>query len=1011
MKHYLQTTIFRLLLAAVMVYLLPMVVWGQGIQPDGDGGSEDNPYQISIREHLEWMADQTVNQQNTFKDKYFKLMNDIDLSDKAWETPIGKYKYKSNTYFAGVFDGNGYRITGLTTPATAEYAGLFGCVGERWGSTGTSIIKNLAVEIAEEGLHITSDWGYAGGIAAGAYGKSTITNCSVTGGGICCEGIFDNCAVKAGGIVGDGDLLTIKNCYSTVNILVHVVGTTYLGADNGVFIAGIVGMSQRSNITNCFYTGKLGVDVADAEKGYPFSLAGITVNDFNNPSSSPTVTNCLVSSPEGFVLTAPQSPDYYSISKIAAITFQYYYDNVSKNYVSPATTIIGSKPTYDDQKNGTEWLDMADSKAPISVWVADGWKVSSNVNYMPILLTTDGNEFKTPQPAIFKTITSITTADELAAINTDATSLSGSYVLANDIDLTGYISNNGGSWKPIGSASAPFLGVFNGNGHRITGLAIAEGKTGSGEGGLFGVVGQDGFAGSETTIKNLGVEIASGGIHINTDIENGGGVASNCYNCKIQNCYVTGGAIYGVGTASSAGTLSLGGIAGSAGKDATIEHCYSTIDIKAEWDNPQHGSSGEGLYLGGIVGDASNGTLINCFSSGAISAPLSNVSDGDFKVFVGGIAAYNSTGCTVKNCLAVNYGGFTVETDIPASANVNSTMGMQGTGTFADNYALTGIPKTDGVTSTDGLAGTGWDGVSAYPAGIFDNDNWQTSATNMFPKLCYAGTATLLPNQPDVLRLYQVSLAAPVANGTFSVSSQPWVKAGEVVIITTVPEDNYQVDGLPTVIGNSGNVTVTGSNNSYTFTMPAEAVEVTVAFSEIPAPPTPTPDPDPDPTPVPPVYHTVIVPAVEGATTDPIAGDYEVEAWSSFRFYLTLDKDYDLSEPVVTTDRGETIEPRSSDGAYIVKYVRSDVQIFIDGVVKNPDPVANETIEVTSPKIWTENGSLHIQAVATGKVYVYTTEGKLQTARKLEANETYNVYLPTGVYLVVIGNERFKVVI
>lgn len=159
------------------------------------------------------------------------------------------------------------------------------------------------------------------------------------------------------------------------------------------------------------------------------------------------------------------------------------------------------------------------------------------------------------------------------------------------------------------------------------------------------------------------------------------------------------------------------------------------------------------------------------------------------------------------------------------------------------------------------------------------------------------------------------------------------------------------------------------------------------------------------------VYYTVTLPAVEGVTTDPSAGEYEVESWSSFRFYLTLDKEYDLSEPLVRTDRGETIEPRSSDGAYIVKYVRSDVQISIDDIVKNPDPVANETIEATSPKVWAENGSLHIQVVAAGKVYAYTTEGKLQTARKLEAGEAYSVHLPAGVYLVVIGNERFKVVI
>ena len=109
-----------------------------------------------------------------------------------------------------------------------------------------------------------------------------------------------------------------------------------------------------------------------------------------------------------------------------------------------------------------------------------------------------------------------------------------------------------------------------------------------------------------------------------------------------------------------------------------------------------------------------------------------------------------------------------------------------------------------------------------------------------------------------------------------------------------------------------------------------------------------------------PIYYTVTIPAVEGATTDPVAGEYQVESWSSFRFYLTLDSDYNQSEPVVTTDRGETLIPRTSDGAYIVKYVHDDVAISIDGIVKNPDPVANEELQTEGIRIYAANGYLHI---------------------------------------------------
>ena len=159
------------------------------------------------------------------------------------------------------------------------------------------------------------------------------------------------------------------------------------------------------------------------------------------------------------------------------------------------------------------------------------------------------------------------------------------------------------------------------------------------------------------------------------------------------------------------------------------------------------------------------------------------------------------------------------------------------------------------------------------------------------------------------------------------------------------------------------------------------------------------------------VYYNVTLPVVEGAVTDPVAGAYEVESWGSFRFYLSLDKEYDQSAPIVTTSRGETITPRTSDGAYIIKYVRQPLDIFIDGIVKNPAPVANEKIEANRPKVWKTGNELHIQAVSDEPGYIYTADGKLQTVCHLIAGEVETVRLPDGIYFVRIGKERFKIVL
>lgn len=167
--------------------------------------------------------------------------------------------------------------------------------------------------------------------------------------------------------------------------------------------------------------------------------------------------------------------------------------------------------------------------------------------------------------------------------------------------------------------------------------------------------------------------------------------------------------------------------------------------------------------------------------------------------------------------------------------------------------------------------------------------------------------------------------------------------------------------------------------------------------------PQPDPQPDPDPT-----YYTVTLPAVEGATTDPAPGNYQVEAWDSFTFYITLNKDYDQSDPVVTTSRGETITPRTSDGAYLVKYVRSAVTISIAGIKKNTD-VANETIEA-GVKVWTEPSALCLETDRTEEVRIVTVSGS--TVAVFEAKPGLNRRaLAPGLYIIQTPRKVCKVIV
>ena len=171
------------------------------------------------------------------------------------------------------------------------------------------------------------------------------------------------------------------------------------------------------------------------------------------------------------------------------------------------------------------------------------------------------------------------------------------------------------------------------------------------------------------------------------------------------------------------------------------------------------------------------------------------------------------------------------------------------------------------------------------------------------------------------------------------------------------------------------------------------------------------PVPEPEPT----VYYTVTLPFVEGAVTDPVAGDYDVESGSTFRFYLTLDMVYSQSQPIVTTSRGETLTPRTSDGAYLLKYVCTDVEVYIDGILLNPPPVANEPIRAAAPEpeIWSEDACLCIrlpEGLLTSPVRIFTAEGRLLDSFGSTPGLNRR-QLPTGIYIVQVGVTVRKVAV
>ncbi|MEG2184242.1 MAG: Synerg-CTERM sorting domain-containing protein [Cloacibacillus sp.] len=178
--------------------------------------------------------------------------------------------------------------------------------------------------------------------------------------------------------------------------------------------------------------------------------------------------------------------------------------------------------------------------------------------------------------------------------------------LAADIDLAGK------QWTPIGAwvdskKTRPFRGIFDGQGHKITGLYVTSGRCA----GLFGYV-------RNGVIKNLSVAgSVSGGSYMGAVagwIEGMGG------DSLIENCRV-------VVAVSSAKAAYIGAVAGynkGSGGTASIVACSADSTLTTSYDGPNAG------FIGGITGgnlSYSGGAAVvqGCAASSAIAIPENGV--------------------------------------------------------------------------------------------------------------------------------------------------------------------------------------------------------------------------------------------------------------------------------------------------------------------------------------------------------------------------------------------------
>ncbi|MBO4854240.1 MAG: hypothetical protein J5482_03765 [Oscillospiraceae bacterium] len=615
-------------------------------------GTESDPYILKDIGDLYGFAEQS--QTDNFAGKTIKLGADIDLNPGFIATTDGFTDGKDGTpiqwksigstsnYFKGIFDGDGHTISGLYQNTGANTGNLY--LGLFAATSGVSTVKNF---------HLENSFIYSNGMRFGSIAGDGCGNF---------QDIYSNAIIVTGsrdaGIVGgmigyfDGE----KNVtYSNLHF-----GGTLTG--DGYWIGGILGQAANSanttlTIENCRNSGAVSTS---------YAVAGGMVGIVNTTKSSVTVNiaGCwnsgTVSAPSNCGVFVGRTQNGTPTVNISDCLNSYNIPNYPVGSLNTGTVTCQRVLSVRDSV-ANMWNESSGGAGPnvpgISLASITGFTAEKTLTAAPY-----GFDFETdwavqvgyPVPMAFAdVIPNVDWYDESASsyVLNDAGDLYGfaelsrtnnfagkTIKLGADIDLNpgftasteGFTDGKGGTpiqWKSISSTSLYFKGVFDGDGHTISGLYQNTGAT---TGNLY--LGLFAATSGVSTVKNFRLEnsyIYSQGARIGGIAGNGDGNFENIYSNAI---------IVTAGTKATA----IGGMVGYF--DGGTSVAYSGLHFDGT-------VTGSGYYVGGILGQAANSanttlTIENCKSSGTVSS--SDVGTGSMVGLVETTASstvVNITGC------------------------------------------------------------------------------------------------------------------------------------------------------------------------------------------------------------------------------------------------------------------------------------------------------------------------------------------------------------------------------
>ena len=402
--------------------------------------------------------------ENTVSTKYITMQS---LIDRMKENPSGTYTLENDIdasmvqaaeslvpEFSGTFNGNGYKIKGLTST-------LFGTVTN-------ATIENVKLE----NISITKNEGNndagAGTLANKATNNTVIENVHVNG-----SLRNPNTRSLLGGLVGRMDHAKISKCSANVEISgslnttgglvgqvsrgsgVNIVENSYAvgtisGQQTNGAVGGLIGWhnaTENSSVTNCYTSVTIKITKSGNVKD-PGGLIGHIGNSDGNGTLKSNVSFSTGTS--GYKFDGSTESSKYSSAQtnylysLRESSLKRESSRTGNTRLTQITDVTVDKLSQKEFYTSMGWSE--------EIWNLDPLKEGKT----PILKEYDSNMTTMLQTK------EIASADDLKNIKND---LSGVYVLTTDIDVSEIQSGNA-------VVTGVFKGTLKGNGHQIIGQKI-----------------------------------------------------------------------------------------------------------------------------------------------------------------------------------------------------------------------------------------------------------------------------------------------------------------------------------------------------------------------------------------------------------------------------------------------------------------------------------------------------------------------------------------------------------